>query len=121
MHRQTKRSKPPGFAETVGLVFAHGPVRLRPMANTMRVVVNMFLCVTQLGFCCVYIVFIANNVKMVNITLSVNCDHVKVESSGADLRALKSQHRKYSEIVSTYRRWYGTKYRKSVQSTYKPL
>lgn len=67
MYHQTKRDRPPGFADTVSLVFAHGPIRLRPLASTMRVVVNTFLCITQLGFCCVYIVFIANNVKMVSI------------------------------------------------------
>lgn len=65
MHRQTNSEKPPGFAETVKLVFANGPVRLRPLAPLMKAMVNTFLCVTQLGFCCVYIVFIANNVKLV--------------------------------------------------------
>ncbi|XP_026331897.1 proton-coupled amino acid transporter-like protein CG1139 [Hyposmocoma kahamanoa] len=65
MYQQTKRDKPPGFAETVSLVFAHGPIRLRPLAPTMKILVNAFLCITQLGFCCVYIVFIATNVKMI--------------------------------------------------------
>ncbi|XP_072931412.1 proton-coupled amino acid transporter-like protein acs isoform X2 [Epargyreus clarus] len=65
MHRKTKREKPPGFSETVGLVFETGPGRLRPLAGTIRVMVDTFLCVTQLGFCCVYIVFIANNVKLI--------------------------------------------------------
>lgn len=64
MYRHSKREKPPGFAETVAMVFASGPQRLRPLAGTMRVLVNSFLCITQLGFCCVYVVFIANNVKM---------------------------------------------------------
>ncbi|XP_053623876.1 proton-coupled amino acid transporter-like protein CG1139 isoform X1 [Plodia interpunctella] len=68
MYRQTKRDKPPNFPDTVYLVFLHGPPRLRRLATTMRILVNMFLCITQLGFCCVYIVFIANNVKMI-------CDH----------------------------------------------
>ncbi|KAL0902795.1 hypothetical protein ABMA27_000589 [Loxostege sticticalis] len=72
MHRQLKREKPPGFAETVYLVFLHGPIRLRPIAPSMKLLVNAFLCTTQLGFCCVYIVFIANNVKMI-------CDFYGVE------------------------------------------
>ncbi|XP_041987443.1 proton-coupled amino acid transporter-like protein CG1139 [Aricia agestis] len=65
MHRRTKRQRPPGFADTVSLVFSYGPARLRPLAPTMKIMVNTFLCITQLGFCCVYIVFIANNVKMI--------------------------------------------------------
>ncbi|XP_063393374.1 proton-coupled amino acid transporter-like protein CG1139 [Cydia fagiglandana] len=65
MHRQTKREKPPNFSETVSLVFESGPPRLRPLAAAMKVLVDTFLCVTQLGFGCVYIVFIANNVKMI--------------------------------------------------------
>ncbi|XP_047524510.1 proton-coupled amino acid transporter-like protein CG1139 [Pieris napi] len=74
MYRETKRPKPPGFADTVSLVFKYGPVRLRPLASTMRVMVNTFLCITQLGFCCIYIVFIGNNVKMI-------CDQYGVEIS----------------------------------------
>ncbi|CAK1588097.1 unnamed protein product [Parnassius mnemosyne] len=74
MYRQTKRDKPPGFAETVALVFANGPTRLRPLASTMRVLVNTFLCITQLGFCCVYIVFIANNIKMICDQYNIHID-----------------------------------------------
>ncbi|XP_068621150.1 proton-coupled amino acid transporter-like protein CG1139 [Battus philenor] len=74
MYHQTKRDKPPGFAETVALVFAHGPVRLRPLAGTMRVLINTFLCITQLGFCCVYIVFIADNVKMICDQYNIRMD-----------------------------------------------
>ncbi|XP_063837696.1 proton-coupled amino acid transporter-like protein CG1139 [Ostrinia nubilalis] len=66
MHGQLNLEKPPGFAETVFLVFQNGPARLRPLAPAMRVIINMFLCITQLGFCCVYIVFIATNVKMIS-------------------------------------------------------
>ncbi|XP_023937477.1 proton-coupled amino acid transporter-like protein CG1139 [Bicyclus anynana] len=65
MYRKTKRAKPPGFADTVSLVFQYGPARLKPLAPAMKLLVNTFLCITQLGFCCVYIVFIANNVKMI--------------------------------------------------------
>ncbi|XP_059059827.1 proton-coupled amino acid transporter-like protein CG1139 [Achroia grisella] len=78
MNRQTKRDKSANFADTVYLVFAHGPPRLRPVASTMKFLVNGFLCITQLGFCCVYIVFIANNLKLIcdqygfNIDLSIH-------------------------------------------------
>ncbi|CAK1553986.1 unnamed protein product [Leptosia nina] len=74
MYRETKRPKPPGFADTVSLVFAHGPVKLRFLAPTMRAVVNAFLCITQLGFCCIYIVFIANNVKMIADQYGITID-----------------------------------------------
>ncbi|XP_045458167.1 proton-coupled amino acid transporter-like protein CG1139 [Melitaea cinxia] len=62
---KTKRDRLPGFAETVSLVFEYGPARLRSLAPIMKVLVNTFLCITQLGFCCVYIVFIATNTKMI--------------------------------------------------------
>ncbi|KAL1516846.1 hypothetical protein ABEB36_000692 [Hypothenemus hampei] len=55
----------PDFARTVELCFENGPVRLQPMAKTMRRIVNLFLCITQLGFCCVYFVFISENIKQV--------------------------------------------------------
>ncbi|XP_072766983.1 proton-coupled amino acid transporter 2 isoform X3 [Anoplolepis gracilipes] len=54
-----------GFAGTVELCFATGPLRLRKYSILMRKVVNIFLCVTQLGFCCVYFVFISTNMKQV--------------------------------------------------------
>ncbi|CAH1647912.1 unnamed protein product [Spodoptera littoralis] len=74
MHRQSKRDRPPGFADTVYLVFANGPVRYRGLAAFMKVLVNGFLCITQLGFCCVYIVFIANNVKMICDQYNIHID-----------------------------------------------
>lgn len=55
----------PDFAETVELCFENGPPRLQGLSKTMKRIVNVFLCVTQLGFCCVYFVFISENVKQV--------------------------------------------------------
>lgn len=55
----------PGFAGTVELCFATGPLALRKFSVFMRKMVNLFLCVTQLGFCCVYFVFISTNMKQV--------------------------------------------------------
>ncbi|XP_033221689.1 proton-coupled amino acid transporter 1 isoform X2 [Belonocnema kinseyi] len=55
----------PGFAGTVELCFATGPIPLRKYSVFMRKLVNVFLCVTQLGFCCVYFVFISTNMKQV--------------------------------------------------------
>lgn len=54
-----------GFAGTVELCFATGPLAIRKYSVFMRKLVNLFLCVTQLGFCCVYFVFISTNMQQV--------------------------------------------------------
>ncbi|XP_011690625.1 PREDICTED: proton-coupled amino acid transporter 2-like isoform X2 [Wasmannia auropunctata] len=54
-----------GFAGTVEMCFATGPIGFRKYSTFMRKLVNVFLCVTQLGFCCVYFVFISTNMKQV--------------------------------------------------------
>lgn len=64
MHRLVKLDKAPSFAETVGFCFSKGPIRFRFLSRPMECLVNVFLCITQLGFCCVYIVFIATNIQM---------------------------------------------------------
>ncbi|XP_030758144.1 proton-coupled amino acid transporter 2 [Sitophilus oryzae] len=63
LNERKKLEVTPDFAETVGLCFENGPVRFQKLASTMRRTVNVFLCVTQLGFCCVYFVFISDNIK----------------------------------------------------------
>uniref|UniRef100_A0A182JIZ1 Amino acid transporter transmembrane domain-containing protein n=1 Tax=Anopheles atroparvus TaxID=41427 RepID=A0A182JIZ1_ANOAO len=57
--------KPPDFADTVGLCFEYGPPSVRRWAPAMRAAVNLFICVTQLGFCCIYFVFISSNFKQI--------------------------------------------------------
>ncbi|KFB42520.1 AGAP000540-PA-like protein [Anopheles sinensis] len=57
--------QPPDFADTVGLCFEYGPPSVRRWAPTMRAAVNIFICVTQLGFCCIYFVFISSNFKQI--------------------------------------------------------
>ncbi|XP_011056048.1 PREDICTED: proton-coupled amino acid transporter 1-like isoform X3 [Acromyrmex echinatior] len=54
-----------GFAGTVEMCFATGPIRFRKYSTFIRKLVNVFLCVTQFGFCCVYFVFISTNMKQV--------------------------------------------------------
>ncbi|XP_029047256.2 proton-coupled amino acid transporter 2-like isoform X2 [Osmia bicornis bicornis] len=63
-----------GFAGTVELCFATGPLALRKYSVFMRQLVNVFLCITQLGFCCVYFVFIATNMKQVLDVYGIEMD-----------------------------------------------
>uniref|UniRef100_A0A182Q5S5 Amino acid transporter transmembrane domain-containing protein n=1 Tax=Anopheles farauti TaxID=69004 RepID=A0A182Q5S5_9DIPT len=58
-------TEPLDFADTVALCFAYGPPAVRPWAPTMKNAVNIFICVTQLGFCCIYFVFISSNFKQI--------------------------------------------------------
>ncbi|XP_065160550.1 neutral amino acid uniporter 4 [Atheta coriaria] len=53
----------PDFATTVELCFENGPPATQRLAKPMRKLVKLFLCVTQLGFCCVYFVFVSSNFK----------------------------------------------------------
>ena len=39
--------------------------RLRSFSSTARTVIDVFLCITQLGFCCVYFVFISQNMQQI--------------------------------------------------------
>ncbi|KAK3577264.1 hypothetical protein CHS0354_030549 [Potamilus streckersoni] len=45
--------------------FETGSVRIQKFSKAAKNVVNMFLIVTQFGFCCVYIVFVAKSFKQV--------------------------------------------------------
>ncbi|KAK4873509.1 hypothetical protein RN001_015538 [Aquatica leii] len=65
LQRNLNLEKNPGFSTTVELCFATGPARLQKLAPAMRIIVNLFLCLTQFGFCCVYFVFISTNVKQI--------------------------------------------------------
>ncbi|XP_076248738.1 proton-coupled amino acid transporter 2 isoform X3 [Calliopsis andreniformis] len=63
-----------GFAGTVEMCFATGPLALRKYSVFMRKLVNIFLCITQLGFCCVYFVFIATNMQQVLDVYGIKMD-----------------------------------------------
>ncbi|XP_034230033.1 proton-coupled amino acid transporter-like protein pathetic isoform X1 [Thrips palmi] len=64
-HELCRRSQMPalGFSEVVETAFATGPSVLRPFSHAAKIMVNVFLCITQLGFCCVYFVFVAANLR----------------------------------------------------------
>ncbi|KAF0301127.1 Proton-coupled amino acid transporter 4 [Amphibalanus amphitrite] len=53
------------YATVAEEAFLCGPTPLRRLAAPARKLVNVFLCITQLGFCCVYVVFVSQNVKQV--------------------------------------------------------
>ncbi|XP_012945745.2 proton-coupled amino acid transporter 4 [Aplysia californica] len=53
------------YADVMEVCLKTGPPRLRRLSRFARNFVNGLLIFTQLGFCCVYIVFIATNVSQV--------------------------------------------------------
>jgi proton-coupled amino acid transporter len=53
------------YGDVVQESFKIGPERLRKLSKFSRVLVNIFLCITQFGFCTVYILFVADNMKQV--------------------------------------------------------
>lgn len=50
------------FSEVVESSFKTGPSFLQNYSNLAKTLINIFLCITQLGFCCVYFVFVAANI-----------------------------------------------------------
>ena len=54
------------YATVAEEAFLCGPASLRRLAAPARKLVNTFLCITQLGFCCVYVVFVSQNVMQVS-------------------------------------------------------
>ncbi|XP_066147057.1 proton-coupled amino acid transporter-like protein pathetic isoform X1 [Euwallacea fornicatus] len=53
------------FAEVVEMAFQTGPKFLQNYSKLAKLVINIFLFLTQLGFCCVYFVFVAANLQEV--------------------------------------------------------
>lgn len=56
----------PDYAETVELCFSSSTNQTcRQLAPAMKRTCNIFICITQLGFCCIYFLFIGTNMKQV--------------------------------------------------------
>ncbi|XP_017151545.1 proton-coupled amino acid transporter 1 [Drosophila miranda] len=62
------------YAQTVEQCFENGPMKLRGWSRTMGRLVDIFICVTQLGFCCIYFVFISTNVKQILQAYNIDMD-----------------------------------------------
>lgn len=72
MQERHKLSKSPDYAETVELCFQHGPKIFQKWSTFMRKTVNVFICLTQLGFCCIYFVFISVSLQQVLAVYGIN-------------------------------------------------
>lgn len=65
MHKNQLINKP-DYAETLELCFSSSnSEKCRRLAPAMKRTCNIFICITQLGFCCIYFLFIATNLKQV--------------------------------------------------------
>ncbi|XP_055705064.1 proton-coupled amino acid transporter-like protein CG1139 isoform X1 [Phlebotomus papatasi] len=75
-HELSRRLQIPslGFSEVCCAAFVTGPFGLRRYAQLVRIIINIFLCITQLGFCCVYFLFVALNLQEVIAKYYVKID-----------------------------------------------
>uniref|UniRef100_A0A8D8RQG6 Proton-coupled amino acid transporter 4 n=2 Tax=Cacopsylla melanoneura TaxID=428564 RepID=A0A8D8RQG6_9HEMI len=66
-HELCRRAQVPalGFSQVTEKAFEFGPPALRPYSKHAKLVTNVFLVITQLGFCCVYFLFVAANLQEV--------------------------------------------------------
>jgi len=53
------------YADVAEAVCVTGTKRIRKHGVMLRKIVNTFICVTQIGFCCIYLVFVSNNIQEV--------------------------------------------------------
>lgn len=54
------------YPETAEKCFECGPLRLRKFSGLIRSIIQMLICVTQLSFCCIYFVFMTENLEQVS-------------------------------------------------------
>lgn len=62
----------PDYAETVMVCFMDGPETFRNWAFKMKRICNTFLVITQMGFCCVYLVFLGDSIQMMLINYNIS-------------------------------------------------
>jgi len=74
MKEFSEESKHQDYAETVEQCFQNGPEKFRSWSTAMRRTVNIFICVTQLGMCCIYFVFISTNLAQVFKVYGIHID-----------------------------------------------
>ncbi|KAK9507280.1 hypothetical protein O3M35_007175 [Rhynocoris fuscipes] len=67
-HELCRRLQVPSlsFSQVAEQAFKSGPTRLQWFSSRARLLVNTFLVITQLGFCCAYFVFVAGNIQQVH-------------------------------------------------------
>lgn len=61
LHSKLKLDELPGFSDTMELSFLTGPKQFQRFTDTIRRLVKLFVCITQLGFCCVYFLFVSQS------------------------------------------------------------
>uniref|UniRef100_A0A023F3A3 Putative amino acid transporter n=1 Tax=Triatoma infestans TaxID=30076 RepID=A0A023F3A3_TRIIF len=66
-HELCRRLQVPSLSydQVIEQAFMMGPARLQRFSKQTRLLVNIFLVITQLGFCCAYFVFVAGNLQQV--------------------------------------------------------
>uniref|UniRef100_A0A1L8EDA2 Putative amino acid transporter n=1 Tax=Haematobia irritans TaxID=7368 RepID=A0A1L8EDA2_HAEIR len=60
------------YPDTIEKCFEAGPVPFRRLSKIMKLVVEMFLCITQFGFCSIYFVFITENLHQILNSYGIN-------------------------------------------------
>ncbi|KAJ3662455.1 hypothetical protein Zmor_006803 [Zophobas morio] len=66
-HALCRRNRVPalGYAEVAEAAFLAGPRAVRQWAKFAKAMINLFLVIDLLGCCCVYVLFVAENIKQV--------------------------------------------------------